>query len=162
RDRKTHPAIIGRGAAGRDRLVISRLAQTGRARLDYRFMGEGGQRETRQVLPADSIRQKTTVRRAIQKGPVYEWRDPCLGSGGRRKDDRDKRESELREELEFHLEQETEERSAAGLSLEEARYAARRDLGNLTLVMENTRAAWGVSFFDNLQRDIRFSARWLY
>jgi predicted permease len=78
------------------------------------------------------------------------------------KDDREKRESELREELEFHLEQEAEERAAAGLGPEEARYAARRDLGNLTLVMENTRAAWGISFLDSLQKDIRFSARWLY
>ena len=49
--------------------------------------------------------------------------------------DEDKREAELREELEFHLEQETEERIADGLSAEEARYAARRDLGNATLVM---------------------------
>ena len=74
------------------------------------------------------------------------------------KGDRDKKESELREELEFHLEQETEERASAGLSLEEAHYAARRDLGNLTRVMENTRAAWGTSFLDNLYRDIRLSA----
>jgi putative ABC transport system permease protein len=95
-------------------------------------------------------------------GSVYTCDDTRTESGGRMKDDRDKRESELREELEFHLEQETEERAAAGLSLGEARYAARRDLGNLTLVMENTRAAWGASFLDSLQRDIRFSARWLY
>ena len=56
---------------------------------------------------------------------------------------RRRKEAELEEELQFHLQEEAEERRARGLAEEEAHYAARRDLGNLTLVKEDTRAAWG-------------------
>src|SRR6516164_2941200 len=42
---------------------------------------------------------------------------------------RDK-EAELQEELQFHLDEEAEERGAGGLDAEQARLAARRDLGN--------------------------------
>ncbi|MGH9631554.1 MAG: permease prefix domain 1-containing protein, partial [Bryobacteraceae bacterium] len=52
------------------------------------------------------------------------------------------KEAELREELHFHLEEETEQRQEDGLTEEEARWAARRELGNLRLVEENTRAVW--------------------
>ena len=55
---------------------------------------------------------------------------------------RRQKEAELREELQFHLEAEAEERRADGLTEEEAGYAARRDLGNYTLVEEDTRVAW--------------------
>jgi hypothetical protein len=56
---------------------------------------------------------------------------------------RSSKEAELREELQFHLEEEAEERQEHGLANDEARWAARRELGNLALVEENTRAAWG-------------------
>ena len=42
---------------------------------------------------------------------------------------RDRMEAELREELQFHLEEEAEERQALGLAEDQARWAARRDLG---------------------------------
>ena len=54
------------------------------------------------------------------------------------------KEAELLEELEFHLEEEAEARQAAGQSSQQARWAARRELGNLALVAESTRAAWGL------------------
>ena len=40
------------------------------------------------------------------------------------------KEAELREELQFHLEQEAEQRQDDGLTEGEARWAARRELGN--------------------------------
>ena len=46
--------------------------------------------------------------------------------------ERDRKEAELREELQFHLEEEAEQRQAQGLSEEDARSASRRELGNLT------------------------------
>ena len=55
---------------------------------------------------------------------------------------RRRKEAELREELQFHLEEEAGERQARGLAGEEARRAARRELGNVALVQEDTRAAW--------------------
>jgi macrolide transport system ATP-binding/permease protein len=69
------------------------------------------------------------------------------------------REAGLREELQFHLEQETEERQQQGLPLEKARWAARRDLGNLTLVQENTRAVWGWTILEQFRQDLRYALR---
>ncbi len=42
---------------------------------------------------------------------------------------------------------------------EEARWAARRELGNLTLVQENTRAAWGWTILEQLGQDLRYAFR---
>src|SRR5215469_3730724 len=69
---------------------------------------------------------------------------------------RRKKEAELEEELQFHLEEEAEERRARGLTAEEALYAARRGLGNYTLVREDTRAAWGWMLLEQFLRDVRY------
>jgi hypothetical protein len=66
---------------------------------------------------------------------------------------RSDRELELREELQFHLEEETEQRKGNGLPGDEARWAARRELGNLALVEENTRAAWGWTRLEQFASD---------
>jgi len=68
--------------------------------------------------------------------------------------ERSAREAELREELQFHLEEEADERHADGLAEDEARWAARRELGSVTLVAENTRAAWGWTSLEQLARDV--------
>ena len=72
---------------------------------------------------------------------------------------RHNKETELRDELQFHLAEEEGEREAAGLGKEEARYAARRELGNLTLVEEDTRAVWGWTIIDQLGQDLRYAFR---
>lgn len=72
---------------------------------------------------------------------------------------RRQKEAELREELEFHLEEEAEERRADGLTEEEAGYSARRDLGNYTLVQEDTRAAWGWTLLEQFIQDVRYALR---
>lgn len=72
---------------------------------------------------------------------------------GRRKDE------ELREELEFHLEQEAEERRADGISDDEARWRARRDLGNVTLLKEETRTLWTWALVEQLGQDVRYALR---
>ena len=74
---------------------------------------------------------------------------------------RDRKEAELREELQFHLEEEAEERHAQGLAEDEARWAARRELGNLALVQEDTRATWGWTMLEDAWRDLRHGARLL-
>ena len=74
---------------------------------------------------------------------------------------RHRKELELREELEFHLAAEAEERSAAGLTDDSARLAARRDLGNVALVVEDTRAAWGWTVFEQIGQDLRYAVRTL-
>ena len=71
------------------------------------------------------------------------------------------RDDELREELEFHLAAETERRKAAGLPDSDARFAARRDLGNPTLVAEDTRASWGWVKVEQVRQDVGYAIRGL-
>src|SRR5262245_29150868 len=52
---------------------------------------------------------------------------------------RDRFDRELEEEMRFHLEIKAEENLAAGISQEEARYAAQRQFGNQTLLLEVSR-----------------------
>jgi hypothetical protein len=70
-----------------------------------------------------------------------------------------RRDAELRAEIEFHLDEEADERRAMGLSDDDARLAARRDLGNRALVEEDTRAAWGWTATERLMQDLRYAAR---
>src|SRR4051812_41676791 len=69
------------------------------------------------------------------------------------------KEAELQEELRFHLEEETEGRQADGVAKDQARWAALRDLGNLTLVQENTRTTWTWTFWEQLAQDVRYAVR---
>ena len=69
------------------------------------------------------------------------------------------KEAELREELQFHLEQDAEQRRDDGLTEREARWAARRELGNVALVQEGTRAAWGWARLEQFARDAGYGWR---
>src|ERR1035438_19809 len=70
-------------------------------------------------------------------------------------------DQELSEEMTFHLEKQIEQNIAAGISAEEARYAAMRRFGGMEPVKEDCRDAWGVRAIDNLRQDIRFGLRTL-
>lgn len=72
---------------------------------------------------------------------------------------RPSREAELREELQYHLEEEASQRQHNGTTKEAARRAAHRDLGNLALVEEDTRAAWGWMRLEHLTRDAAYGLR---
>src|SRR5579884_4061337 len=72
---------------------------------------------------------------------------------------RRKRESELQEELQFHLDEEAEERRSQGRSREQAEVEARRSLGNLALLKEETRAAWSWRLLEQFVQDIRYAGR---
>ena len=74
---------------------------------------------------------------------------------------RRQKEAELQEELQFHLDEEIDERIAAGLPIDEARRAARRDLGSLSIVREDTRAAWTWTLLEQLAQDLRYGLRML-
>jgi len=69
------------------------------------------------------------------------------------------KDEQLAAELQFHLEEEAEERRTAGLPEDEARWAARRELGNIGLIREDTRTAWGWMWFEQLMQDLRYAAR---
>src|ERR1700704_2843883 len=72
-----------------------------------------------------------------------------------------KREADLERELRSDLELEEEEQREGGISGEEARYAALRAFGNLTLIREQTLAIWSWNWLESLARDLRFGLRTL-
>ena len=72
---------------------------------------------------------------------------------------RRKQESELDDEIRFHLAEEIEERIAAGMSPEQARASARRDFGNVPLVRELTRETWGWGPAERLLQDVGSALR---
>jgi putative ABC transport system permease protein len=69
------------------------------------------------------------------------------------------KESDLDEEIRFHLAEEAEERFAAGFSADEARVAAKRDFGNVGLIRETTREVWGWGSPERLIQDVRYGYR---
>ncbi len=71
------------------------------------------------------------------------------------------KESELEEEIRFHLDEEMEERIAEGMPPEQARVAARRDFGNVPLFRELTRETWGWGPVERLLQDVRSAIRGL-
>jgi len=73
-----------------------------------------------------------------------------------------KRDADLERELQSDLEQEEEEQREKGLSVEEARHAARRAFGNTTLIREQTHEAWGWAPVERLLQDLRHALRQLW
>src|SRR5947209_7755804 len=69
------------------------------------------------------------------------------------------KEADLRDELRFHLDEEAEQRQERGLQQDDARRAARRELGNVALLEENTRAAWGWVRLEQFARDTAYGLR---
>ena len=65
----------------------------------------------------------------------------------------------LSEELEAHLQMAIAERVADGEDPAQARAAALRELGNLPLIEDVTRARWGWIWLENLIGDVRYAAR---
>src|SRR5262249_52753672 len=129
------------------------------------------ERQTRAVLPAHTARAEATGDRAIEVARVlpgdrsdFEHRR----SGGTVRSffrrllwltRRPARDAELQEELRFHLEEEAEEGVARGPAARDAQMAARRDLGNATLLHEETRALWTWTVWEQFAQDMRYALR---
>ena len=67
----------------------------------------------------------------------------------------------LDEELRFHIDRQIAENLAAGMSPDEARFAALRTFGNPALLREQTRDTWSWSSLESLLRDVRYGFRTL-
>ena len=65
----------------------------------------------------------------------------------------------LREEIESHLQMKIDDFREAGMTQEEARGAARRQFGNLSLQQEEARETWIARWWSDLLRDVVFAAR---
>jgi len=70
-------------------------------------------------------------------------------------------EEGMSEELGFHIEQYTDELVRSGLSPEEAARRARIELGSPINIKADCREAFGVAFFDDFRRQLKYAARLL-
>src|SRR5436190_14268870 len=70
-------------------------------------------------------------------------------------------EQELAEELRFHLGKLTEEYVAKGMTPEEARYAALRELGGVEQIKEECRDMRRVNYLEDFLQDVRYGLRQL-
>jgi predicted permease len=68
---------------------------------------------------------------------------------------------DLWREIQSHLEAEANEQKEHGVPEAEAAYAARRSLGNATLIQEDTLAVWGWGWLERLGQDLRYALRLL-
>jgi putative ABC transport system permease protein len=66
---------------------------------------------------------------------------------------------DLDDDIRDHIERETEDNIARGMSPEEARRAAMRAFGNVALVREDTRAVWVPALLDQFAQDVRYGLR---
>jgi predicted permease len=74
---------------------------------------------------------------------------------------RDRLARELSAELEAHAELLARDLAHEGMSAEDARAAARRQLGNATTLRESSRDAWGFPVIDSVLQDLRYAIRGL-
>jgi len=74
---------------------------------------------------------------------------------------RDRVDQELDRELHFHLEQQTEENLAAGMTPSQARLAALRRLGGVTQIEEECRDMRRTNYIENFWRDLQYGLRTL-
>src|SRR5881275_1199902 len=66
---------------------------------------------------------------------------------------------DLEDELAFHLAMREAKNRTRGIDGQEARYAARRQFGNVTRIKEACREAWSFASLETTWRDLRYGAR---
>lgn len=69
------------------------------------------------------------------------------------------KEAEIHEELQFHLEEEAAQREQQGIAPQQAKWAAHRELGNVTFLEESVRAVWIWALLEQLVQDLRYAMR---
>ena len=72
---------------------------------------------------------------------------------------RDRREADLTEELQFHIDRETDRLHARGVPIEAARQQARRTFGGVEQIKDVCRDARGAAILDTLVRDTGYGLR---
>lgn len=71
------------------------------------------------------------------------------------------KDSDFERELQAHLDLEAEAHDSEGVSEKQAGDAARRALGNPTLLKESLRDGWGWNFLETVMQDLRYALRGL-
>ncbi|PYY13087.1 MAG: hypothetical protein DMG60_22645, partial [Acidobacteria bacterium] len=72
---------------------------------------------------------------------------------------RERVESELKREFQFHLDEQIAENLAAGMSAEEARSAALRRIGGIAQIQERCRDERGMHWIETTMQDVRYALR---
>src|SRR5687768_4684953 len=72
-----------------------------------------------------------------------------------------KLDAQMEHEMRSHIEMQTQENIQAGMTPEEARYAALRQFGWIESIKENCREQRGVTWVEEFLQDIRYGARML-
>ncbi|MGH9175326.1 MAG: ABC transporter permease, partial [Vicinamibacterales bacterium] len=73
-----------------------------------------------------------------------------------------RRDREIAEEIQTHLDMATRDRIERGESPDAARLAAMREFGNVGLIRQATRETWSWTWLEQLLQDMRFGARILW
>jgi predicted permease len=68
-------------------------------------------------------------------------------------------DEDLDEEIRYHVEREVQRNIANGMSADDARDAARRAFGNVTVATERSREAWRWQTLEELRQDVRHALR---
>src|SRR5438874_2241279 len=140
--RPRHRAALGRGPAGRARLALSRPAPAGGPRLDRVLLGHFREQPPRALLPPDPERPQAAHRadQPLGRPGARDRPRPAPGHGvdvGWSRFFRRRRwDAERARELQAHVEMETEDNLARGMSPEGARWAAERKLGDVLRIRE--------------------------
>ena len=71
----------------------------------------------------------------------------------------ERRNQELADELQAHLQMDVADRISRGASAEDARSAAQREFGNIAVVQDVTHNMWGWTRFERLHHDLRYALR---
>ena len=74
---------------------------------------------------------------------------------------RSQMDRDLAEEMRLHAELKARENVIQGMPVEEARFAAKRQLGNLTQQREQSRQHWGFPSLESVFQDVRYGVRGL-
>jgi putative ABC transport system permease protein len=69
------------------------------------------------------------------------------------------RRRKLLQEIETHIEMETQQNLEAGMPPEQARQAAKEKFGNVALALEQSHRVWCAVWLENLLRDVRYAVR---
>src|SRR5580704_3487443 len=74
---------------------------------------------------------------------------------------RERMMNDLEQDIREHIEVETQDNIARGMSPEEAHYAAMRKFGNVTRMQEETREVWSFVWLEQLWQDVHYAIRTL-
>src|SRR5580658_8538124 len=132
--------------------------------MDYGGRRHLGKQPAGEILPAHREGPQAAGGRDQQVGQAGgSDRADCaaVGAGGQIMKRRQRMLEQLEQEIREHIEMETQDNIARGMSPEEARYAAMRKFGNVTRVQEDAREVWSFVWLEQLWQDVRFGLRML-